>query len=108
MVIFGAGASYDSDPSQPTSAIPGVRHRPPVTNTLFTARDEFRNALTEYVEFHAIVDALRNIPAGESLEQRLASYQAERDELPHRHRQLAAIRYYLQRILTECSYSWHI
>ena len=48
-VIFGAGASYDSDPDNP----PGIttvpdRHRPLLANELFEARDNFITDLKRF------------------------------------------------------------
>ena len=73
LVIFGAGASYDSIPTYP----PGTHiptgdtlnkfHRPPLANELFENRPVFAEAITYLPECAPIVPRLRSLK-GESLE----------------------------------------
>jgi hypothetical protein len=98
MVIFGAGASYDSVPSLRASDHGGSVNRPPLARELFSDRPEFREALLEFDEFHALVDRLRTLPDGLPLEKFLGELQAESTRLKHLPRQLLAIKFYLARI----------
>jgi hypothetical protein len=107
MVIFGAGASYDSMPSRPAA---GRRHpledqtRPPLASELFENRGIFAAALGEFPECRAIVPWLRK-PRG-TLESELQRLQDEEQNYPARHSQLAAVRYYLQLMLWRCEQGW--
>ena len=103
MVIFGAGASYDSIPTYP----PNISHihRMPLANQLFDNRGDFADAMQRFPKCLPIIPYLRK--PGISIERELQSLQAEAKEYPERNRQLAAIRYYLQFMLWECEYNWN-
>src|SRR5438105_2029867 len=64
MVIFGAGASYDSDPTRPSAnyVLP-TPHRPPLANQLFDNRPEFAHDLSYFPECIPIVPLLRHADA---------------------------------------------
>ncbi len=101
MVIFGAGASFDSVPHRP----PGMsfherEYRPPPANELFGDRPQFASAMEQFPKCLALIPHLRK--AGISVEQELEKLQTEAEEDPERHRQLAAIRYYLHFLLWDC------
>ncbi len=106
MVIFGAGASYDSAPSLPPGLKPH-RHRPPLADELFADRDEFSQVASRFRRCLPIIDPLRHRPKGVSVEQRLEEFNSQSDRDPERHRQLAAIRFYLQVMLSECVDRWN-
>lgn len=108
MVIFGAGASYDSVSSRPPKHYPPVQlpSRPPLANELFDDRPNFRQAMQRFEECKAIIPYLQSRPPNVSVEERLESLQAEADDFPRRHQQLAAIRYYLHFMLWECEQEW--
>jgi SIR2-like domain len=111
MVIFGAGASYDSVPTYP----PGTHidtgdalnnfHRPPLANELFENRPVFADAITRFPACQPIVPRLRRLK-GETLEAALQDLQARAIDYPRGLQQLAAVRYYLQYILWQCSIAW--
>lgn len=107
MVIFGAGASFDSDPSNP----PGTRSdlRPPLANELFDNRGVFVGALQNFPECWPVVPYLRNLSSGKSIEQVLEQLQTEAGEggYVRRSQQLMAVRYYLQMMLRECENHWY-
>lgn len=105
MVIFGAGASYDSNPVFADSY---QSYRPPLTKDLFDARSDFDAALDAYLQFQTIGSRLRHLPAGLLLEQRLAQLRAEAESIPGRHRELMAVRFYLQQILWTTPDAWHL
>jgi hypothetical protein len=121
LVIFGAGASYDSvphlPPPPPNSAGQsnfGVRppslprpydeDRPPLANQLFDDRETFVKAMEQFGDCRALVPLLRK--SGVSVEKELARFQEEAVKYPRRHCQLAAVRYYLHTALWRCVDRW--
>src|SRR6266849_1575931 len=113
LVIFGAGASYDSAPSHPPNRGPlptmiprGIdNHRPPLANQLFEERALFAETLERYKQCLAIVPYLRHL--GErQLEEVLEHLQTEAESYAQGHRQLAAVRYYLHDMLWACGDAW--
>lgn len=109
MVILGAGASYDSVPSRPPSGYPraALYSRPPLANELFLDGGLFADALGRFPECHPIVPYLQRVPAGTTLEHTLETLQAETETDAERHRQLAAIRFYLHFVVWECERQWN-
>ncbi len=115
MVIFGAGASYDSAPVFPiptgyTGTWLGDVFRPPLTKDLFyppRSDGAFDAALDAYPQLQTIGASLRTIPTGTTLEQTLAQLQAEAKDIPGRHRELMAVRFYLQQILWTTPHQWY-
>ena len=73
MVIFGAGASYDSVPSRPPSQY--VRRnlisRPPLATELFLDYDFFADSLRRFPQCKPIVPYLQSLPPGETIEHTL-------------------------------------
>jgi len=111
MVIFGAGASYDSDPSnQPTRSGAKDPNRPPLANELFDDRPQFRTELARFPQCAPLVPRLRHPPAGVTIEQVLEQHRDESDSPvnPDRERvkQLAAVQFYLQAAIERCSTAW--
>ena len=104
MVVFGAGASYDSIPSLPSHH--NLHFRPPLANQLFENRDNFAAVVKRFPKCQPIIPLLRHLPPDLSLEQKLEELQNEAAAYPERHRQLAAIRYYLHFMLWECDRGW--
>jgi hypothetical protein len=111
MVVFGAGASFDSCPTYP----PGTRvptahplnkfHRPPLANELFANRPSFAKAIDDFPECRPIVPRLRNL--GErSIEAVLEDIQQEAETYPRAKQELAAVRCYLHRVITETETEW--
>jgi len=111
MVIFGAGASYDSVPTYPPGApVPlgdasNNYFRPPLANELFANRPLFATAITYFPECQPIVPRLRSL-RDESLEAALQDLQARAESYPRGHQQLAAVRFYLRYLLAECVANW--
>src|SRR2546422_792892 len=98
LVVFGAGASYDSAPTYK----PDLGHRPerpPLASQLFIDKPRFSVGMRNFLEFQPLVPYLRHPPDGVGVEQLLRKYQEEASSDERRYQQLAAIRYYLQRIL---------
>jgi hypothetical protein len=105
-VIFGAGASYDSNPSWRPGGVPAAEaYRPPLADQLFGDRELFAEAIARFERFHPIIPRLRHTE-GRTVENVMQELQAEAGEDPERHRQLAAVRYYLQFMLWECTRRW--
>jgi hypothetical protein len=108
MVVFGAGASYDSAPSYP----PNGQHffedkdRMPLANELFDNRNEFIRALNRFPKCKPIVPYLRNLRDGITVERVLQRLQDEAAGYPEGRKQLASVRYYLQFMLRECEGRW--
>jgi hypothetical protein len=110
MVIFGAGASYDSAPSHPPlpSGQPDSlwECRMPLADQLFEERALFATILERFHDAQPVVPWLRHLERGKTVESVLEQLQAEADSDPRRHRQLAAIRYYLQSAIWDCESTW--
>jgi hypothetical protein len=108
LVIFGAGASYDSDPSRrpAISQFQSLTDRPPIANQLFDNRPGFVDALDKFPQCKRIVPLLRNVTAPGAFEQTLQGLQAQSERYPARLPQLAAIRFYLRHMLWHCEDRW--
>ena len=125
IVIFGAGASYDSAPDFPppypqaqgghaqlvsaTPAPPNPREfwRPPLTPQLFLdSNGEFGPIVRNYPKLLPILPQLRRPSSGRSVEEELESRQAESSGDPERTRQLFSVRYYLHDLLLKVSDEW--
>src|SRR6266404_7192809 len=108
-VIFGAGASYDSNPSrQPGKAsVAAEAYRPPLANELFGDRELFSAAIARFERIHPIIPRLRHLEGG-TVEGELQRIQAEASADPERNCQLAAVRYYLQEMLWDCETQWRM
>jgi hypothetical protein len=104
LVILGAGASFDSVPNhRPEELQP---FRPPLADRLFDDRPLFQQIAARFSRCQPIVPHLRHLRQKETLEQRLAGFREEADKNPERHKQLAAVRYYLQEALYRCEEGW--
>lgn len=120
MVIFGAGASYDSCPTYPPGKpvpprsphIADLAHlrRLPLANDLFDNRDIFVEALDNFPQCKTIVAKLRSAsltPNEVSIEAVLQRIQDEAANYPRGLQELAGIRYYLQRAIRNCQGHWY-
>jgi hypothetical protein len=109
MVVFGAGASYDSLDSKRPHDDPGwyidEEYRPPLAKDLFGFRGLFANAVLQFERLQPIIPILRRT-GGKNVETVLRELQDEAGEYPERHRQLMAVRYYLHYMLWECEGFW--
>lgn len=115
LVIFGAGASYDSAPTYPPgSSVQGAGagaaldefYRPPLADRLFANRPAFAAALGHFAECQPIVPRLRHLYK-ETVEEALEDLQVKAKTYPRGVQQLIAVRYYLQEILLNCSTRWN-
>ncbi len=106
LVVFGAGASFDSAPDYSPSSDHrnAFESRPPLANQLFENRPIFRAALKNFRQCLPLVTRLSNPEP--SIETQLDALLIEGDRYPARHQQLAAIRFYLRRIIHETALEW--
>jgi hypothetical protein len=121
MVIFGAGASYDSSPDfpppqsqaaqsnfgpPPIPPDPREAWRPPLTNQLFLdTNGNLGGIVQKYPRLHGILDFLRRPQSG-SVEQQLEFYLGQASADQERTRQLFSVRYYLHDLFRTVSDEW--
>jgi hypothetical protein len=102
-VLFGAGASYDSDPLKPAPG--GDSYRPPLAKELFDRR--FASVASRYRQIAAIAnDIRRKVDYGENIEAVLANLEQTASEYPVVKSQLMAVRYYLRDLIDESATDW--
>lgn len=120
MVIFGAGASYDSSPTYPPGGMtppPGMGdlsphddyYRPPLAKDLFANRPLFVRALDDFPQCKAIVPRLRDpavIGGQTSVETRLQEIEEEARIYHRGAQEMAAVRCYLQSAISQCEVHW--
>lgn len=116
MVVFGAGASYDSSPDFPPGHAISVhlRWRPPLANQLFdNSRGTFSHIVQRYPKLPHVLTFLRHrsdekTGKEKSVEEVLESLQQEsaEDRTGERRRELATIQFYLRDLLFEVTHSW--
>jgi hypothetical protein len=110
LVVFGAGASYDSVPHLRVPSDSGEKllnhniDRPPLAQELFEHRPKFVSVMERFGRCREIIPLLRK--RGIAVEQELARIQSQAEKFPHVHSELAAIRYYLRYVLFECQNRW--
>jgi hypothetical protein len=113
MVIFGAGASFDSTSTYPPGAkvlggnMDNNFHRPPLANELFENRPLFAQAIDRFPECRPIVPRLRNLEE-RSIETVLENIQGEAEAYVRAKQELAAVRCYLHRVITETENEWQV
>lgn len=102
LVIFGAGASYDS-----YGLRDGIRQPPPLAKDLVDRR--FDEITRELPASRPVIDRLRErMEAGEpsSLEVELARFAESGNQSVVRRQQLMAFRYYLHRAIEDTTQDW--
>ncbi len=107
MVIFGAGASYDSDAKRPASGKHPHASRPPLTEHLIGG--EHRRIANEYPASISVIDYVQqNLGEGTpgSLETILARYAARAENSFACRQALVAFRFYLCRLITNATDEW--
>jgi len=112
MVIFGAGASFDSAQACRLNVVGGVVqddglwYRPPLANGLFLDNHRsFGQLVEKYPKIRPIIPLLRE-RRDRNVEEVLESLQSEAREYPERLRQLASVRYYVRDLLYDCTNRW--
>jgi hypothetical protein len=119
MVIFGAGASYDSCPTYPpgrevprlSPAEAGLaeHYRLPLANSLFDNREIFIEALNAFPQCKEVVPWLKQAavdPRAPSVESTLQRLQEEAEADPRGQQTLAAVRCYLHAAIGKCQAHW--
>jgi hypothetical protein len=124
MVIFGAGASYDSAQAYRPPKVRSARGpkifladvsydlqtwRPPLANDLFLDRHHaFGNIIKRYQKLIPILPLLRKPSRGRSIEELLESLQNEGEGYPDRQCHFAAVRYYIRDLVWEIGEKWFL
>jgi hypothetical protein len=104
-IIFGAGASYDSDPDRPVPY--PWDDRPPLANQLFDRRPRSDVIAAKYRQIASIANDVRaKVKAGQQLEAVLAALQQSAPGYPVVPSQLMAIRFYLRDLIDDTSNEW--
>lgn len=107
MVVFGAGASHDSDPERPVKETVSLPNRLPLTDGLFSSSVTYvKEVLTSFPQFNPIIARLRRRAEDQTIERVLAELRAEQSAFPDRVFQLAAIRFYLRELLWRLGERW--
>jgi hypothetical protein len=108
LVIFGAGASFDSVPKRDWSTEQDIsEHKLPLAAGLFQSREPFRRAVEEYWECAPLVGKLRHVVARrENIETYLEREVVESESDQTTLSQLVALRHYIDQIISECSRKW--
>lgn len=107
MVIFGAGASYDSAEAFRLPRADGGPWRPPLATDLF--KDPFHvlgDLVERYPKLTHVLPYLRSPSNGRSVEQVLESFQDQGRENPETARELASVRFYLCDLLQTITREW--
>jgi len=108
MVIFGAGASYDSveavRPNVGTAR--DYQDRPPLADELFQDRPRFTEMMTRYRDCVPLISRLRTREGGLSVEEMLGRLWDAAPTYGARYRQFAAIRFYLHAMMWVCQLRW--
>jgi hypothetical protein len=108
MVIFGAGASYDSDARRPAGETTPHTSRPPLTEHLIDERH--RRIANEYPASLSVIDYVQqNLADGttpDSLETILARYAARAENSAACRQALLMFRFYLCRLITNSTDEW--
>ncbi len=104
MVIFGAGASYDSCSSfRPVQNQGLLNYRLPLARDLFANLREFRDISRIYPRVQRILPFLENV---DNVEDKLEAYRTEGEGHIERRRQLTAVKYYLRDVIELCQKNW--
>jgi len=109
LVIFEAGASYDSLPSvEPNPNWIHSEFRPPLAKDLFDDRAIFAKGLADFPDCYPIAPYLQAAQKlGHTIEYELEKLERESETDPERKIQMAAIRYYLHMVIWECEREWN-
>jgi len=105
MVVFGAGASYDSDPDRPAYAV-STYSRPPLARSLFAP--QYGGVIDQYPACRALVPRLRRAAHDDTvaIEQEFQAILTEAANRRETIRQLAATRYYIRAMIEGVTLGW--
>lgn len=105
MVVFGAGASFDSALGVASS----VAHRPPLAQQLFDGRPIFNRVIAAYPACRPLVSHLRDLAEREIppvIEDVLADILVQGEHNVETKRQLLALRFYLRAAIADQTSEW--
>jgi hypothetical protein len=106
MVIFGAGAAFDSAQAYPVSDT-GQQWRPPLAKDLFLDRHQaLGHIVKRYPKLTHILPYLRETPKDRSVEQVLEYLQEEGKDNPESQREFASVKFYLCELLSNITEQW--
>jgi hypothetical protein len=105
LIVFGEGASYDAVPDYPPG--PGMKDIPrlPLANDLFSSR-RYASYMSRFQRCLPIIPYLQNQSSGITVERVLQGLQDEAVNYTERFNQLAALRYYLQLMISDNDEKW--
>lgn len=105
MVIFGAGASYDSWSSFPPEQKPRTSDifRPPLAKELFLPYEPYREKSEVYIRCQPLIPFLES---RDNVEEILERFSIEAEQDIERRRQLLALQFYIRGIIVACQESW--
>lgn len=105
MVIFGAGASYDSCSSFPPDAYGrnSLWHRPPLAKELFLSIDHYRIIAQKYSRFQPLIPLLES---RDNIEDILEEFRLKAEIDEECRRQLWAIRFYISELIEFSQNAW--
>ena len=107
MVIFGAGASYDSAQAFPSRSGTGGSWRPPLAKELFIDKNHvFGGFVRSYPKLTHILPYLRQPANGRSVEEVLENLVEQSKDNPETLRELASVRFYLCELLHNVTQRW--
>lgn len=107
LVVTGAGASYDSIMSRRVGAWHDEEARLPLADSLFAPRPLYEDIQRKLPRVMQVATHLMARPRGASVEELLAEFVTEVSTHPARFAQLAAIRFYLQALISLSEERWY-
>ncbi len=108
LVVFGAGASFDSVAMIAPGHHENADARPPLANQLFDipTRPSFRTIHDRFSQAAPLFHALLPRAGGTGVEQVLEEFAREAKSNERRAKQLTALRYYIRDALRDCDDRW--
>jgi len=105
MVIFGAGASYDSWSTFPPDRMPRENEvlRPPLAKELFLYCEPFRKISKAYARCQPLIPYLES---QDNVEEILEQFRIEAEQNVERRRQLLALQFYIRAVILACESAW--
>jgi hypothetical protein len=106
MVIFGAGASFDSVSPRNRSYVSDDEFMPPVASQLFERRGVFDGAVLRHPTMWPVIDRLRHIPPDRYVEAVLEEIKDEAETFPINFNYLASLQFYLREVIYSTTREW--
>lgn len=107
MIIFGAGASYDSIHGTNLRSVRYDHFQPPLAKDLFAPLPVQGEAIDRFPQVRPLIPRLRKgAKEGVFVERELEAIREEAEVISSHHQMLNALRFYLQHVLRECGETW--